>query len=87
MKLTLRPDKNDIPDLLKKWAQKPESNNSWFATKKEIDENDLNLTAGRYKPHVHEEIEYVKSKDIIAEVVKFEDKINTGLKKLMGKIK
>lgn len=86
-KRTLQPDKNDIPDLIKKWAQKPKSDNSWFATKEEIIENDLNLTAGRYKPHVHEEIEYAKPKDIIAEVVKFEDKINTGLKRLMGKIK
>jgi len=36
---------------------------------------------------VHEEVEYAKPKDIIAKVVKFEDRINTGLKRLMGKIK
>lgn len=85
-KRTPQPDKNDIPDLLEKWETKPESERSWYASKQEIEENDLNLTAGRYKPHVHEEVMYDKPKNIVEEVIKIEEKINTGLKKLMEKV-
>lgn len=80
------PDHNDIPDLLGKWETKPESEHSWYATRDEIEENDLNLTAGRYKPYVHEEVRYPEPKTIIAEVLEIEDKINKGLKILTEKI-
>jgi hypothetical protein len=49
--------------------------------------NDLNLTAGRYKPYVHEEIVYPEPKAIIAEVMEIEDRINAGLKHLINKIR
>jgi type I restriction enzyme M protein len=39
------PDQNDIPDLIGKWETKIESERSWYVERKEIDENDLNLTA------------------------------------------
>jgi type I restriction enzyme M protein len=86
-KRTPQPNQNDIPDLLKKWDTKPESKHSWFATRQEIEENDLNLTAGRYKPHVHEEIQYPEPDTIITEVMEIEEKINAGLKRLKEKIK
>jgi type I restriction-modification system DNA methylase subunit len=79
--------RNDIPDLLKKWEAKPESERSWYTTRKEIEENDLNLTAGRYKTHVHEELEYPEPETIITEVLEIEEKIGTGLKRLMEKVK
>ena len=85
-KRTPQPDKNDIPDLLNKWDEKPKSKNSWYATREEIIENDLNLTAGRYKPHVHEEVEYAKPKHVITEVMEIEDRIRTGLKSLKEKV-
>lgn len=85
-KRTPQPEKNDIPDLLLKWDEKPKSERSWFAERKELIENDLNLTAGSYKPHVYEEIEYTKPQDIIAEVVEIEDRVSTGLKNLKEKI-
>ncbi len=85
-KRTPQPDKNDIPDLLEKWGTKPESDRSWYASKQEIEENDLNLTAGRYKPHVHEAVKYDKSKDIINSVLDLEEKITSGLKRLKSKI-
>lgn len=84
-KRTPQPDQNDIPDLLEKWETKPESERSWHASKQEIEENDLNLTASRYKPHVHEEVKYDKPKNIVEEVIKIEEKINTGLKNLIKK--
>lgn len=79
--------KDDIPDLLEKWEIKPKSERSWYATRDEIIENDLNLTAGRYKPHVHEEVQYPEPKTIITEVLEIEDKISYGLKKLIEKVK
>jgi type I restriction enzyme M protein len=85
-KRTPQPDKNDIPDLLEKWETKPESERSWYATREEIKGDDDNLTAGRYKPHVHEEVEYAKPKDIITDVLELEDKINKGLKGLIKKV-
>ena len=85
-KRTSQPDKNDIPDLIAKWDTKPESERSWYATREEVRENDDNLTAGRYKPHVHEEVEYAKPKDIIAEVLEIEDKIGRGLNSLLKEI-
>jgi type I restriction enzyme M protein len=86
-KRTPQPEQNDIPDLIEKWDVKPESERSWYASKEEIEENDLNLTAGRYKPHVHEEVNYPEPKTIISEVMEIEDKISSGLKSLMNKIK
>ncbi|HDH53575.1 MAG TPA: methyltransferase domain-containing protein [Nitrospirae bacterium] len=85
-KRTPQPDKNDIPDLLDKWDEKPESKLSWFARKEEIIENDLNLTASRYKAHVHEEVEYAKPKEIIAEVAGLEQRIAEGLNSLQKKL-
>ncbi|HHT9134850.1 MAG TPA: HsdM family class I SAM-dependent methyltransferase, partial [Candidatus Avalokitesvara rifleensis] len=85
-KRTPQPDKNDIPDLIAKWDTKPESERSWYATREEVRENDDNLTAGRYKPHVHEEVKYAKPKDIIAEVLEIEDKIGRGLNSLLKEI-
>ena len=85
-KRTPQPDKNDIPDLIEKWDTKPESEQSWYATREEIKENDFNLTAGRYKPHIHEEVEYPEPEAIIAEVVEIEDKITAGLKRLIDKV-
>lgn len=85
-KRTQQPDKNDIPDLLAKWESKPESLNSWYATREKIKENDENLTGGRYKPQVHEVTNHVSPKEIIAEVLDIEDRISSGLKSLLAKI-
>ena len=85
-KRTPPPDKNDIPDILEKWDSKPESERSWYAAKAEIVENDLNLTAGRYKPHVHEEVKYPEPKHIIAEVVEIENKITSSLNSLIKRV-
>ena len=46
----------------------------------------MNLTAGRYKPHVHEEVKYPEPKDIIAEVVEIENKITSGLNSLIKRV-
>jgi len=86
-KRTRQPELNDIPDLLEKWETKPESERSWYATRDEIAENDLNLTAGCYKSHVYEELRYSKPKAIITDVLELEAKITSGLKSLILKVR
>ncbi len=85
-KRTPQPEKNDIPDLIAKWEAQPESERSWYATREEIIENDLTLTAGRYKLHVHEEVRYPEPKAIISAVMEIEEKISDGLKRLIDKV-
>jgi len=41
---------NDISDLLSKWSDKPESDNSWLADFKEIKNRDFNLQVKSFKP-------------------------------------
>ena len=45
-------DKNDIPDLLSKWIDKPESSKSWNVSISEIEKNKFDLMAKTYKPHI-----------------------------------
>lgn len=40
---------NDIPDLIKKWEEKPNSENSWTVENHIIAENDYILTVGKYR--------------------------------------
>jgi len=41
---------NDIPDLIKKWEEKSDSENSWSIKKDILKEHDWDLTIGKYKP-------------------------------------
>lgn len=62
------------------------SERSWYVSRQELEENDLNLTAGRYKPHMHEIVEYAEPGAVIAEVLQLEERISSGLKGLLEKI-
>lgn len=78
--------KNDLPDLLAKWKNKPESERSWYATREQIKENDDNLTAARYKPQSVVAMKYPEPKAIIEEVLKLEHDIEKGLTALLSKL-
>lgn len=43
-------EQNDIPDLLSKWADKPESENSWIVEIGTIEKNNYGLRPQMYKP-------------------------------------
>lgn len=43
-------ENNDIPDLLEKWSEKPQSKKSWNVNIDEIKENDYELMAKTYEP-------------------------------------
>lgn len=47
---TRRPiEENDIPDLIKKWEEKPDSENSWSVDKTILKDHDFDLTICKYK--------------------------------------
>lgn len=75
-------NENDIPDLIKKWNDKSESDKSWWVDIEEIKNNDYNLTAGRYKKHKIEEIEHEDPKNIISKLKIMENEIASGLSEL-----
>lgn len=66
---------NDIPDVLVKWPGREEGLNSYRVTLERIEENDLTLAAGRYKPVKIETVNHDAPADIMAEVIRLEKEI------------
>lgn len=58
----------------------------WWAKKKIIAENDYNLAAGRYKPQVVEKSPEEDPAELIQDVLKIENEISQGLKKLLKNV-
>jgi len=83
------PDKNDIPDLLAKWAKREEGLRSFRVPIDQIRQNDLFLTAGRYKPIIIETVNHDPPAEILGDVLKLENEIiqrsNALLAQLGGK--
>lgn len=82
-------EKNNLPDLLKRWAEKDgsESNNprtaqSFCVSLADIAAADYDLSLNRYKEVEHEEIEYQHPKDIVEELRAIETEISDGLTQL-----
>jgi len=89
-KRTEQPDKNDLPDILKRWT-KPKSESkrartdqSFLVPKAEIAENDYDLSINRYKEVVYEAVEYDPPKVIMNRLAKLEAEIVKGRKELEG---
>jgi type I restriction enzyme M protein len=80
------PTNNNLKDLLSSYKKKMEGPHSWIITRKEIVDEDYNLTASRYKPVNNEIIEHRDPEEIINEVISLEKDIIDGLKKLSEKI-
>ena len=70
-------------------AEPREGPNSYRASIEKIRENDWSLAAGRYKPVTIEAANHDKPKDILSDVLKFENEIikraNTLLPQIGGK--
>ena len=78
----------------KKWKEenKPKkfadrTKKSFVVPRQEIEGNDFDISLGRYKEHVHEEIEYEPPKKIIKSLRKLETEIADRLLKLEGMLK
>lgn len=79
---------NDLPDIVAKWkARKSAAGNdrsakSFFVDRKEIEENDFDLSINRYKKVTYKEVEYEKPKVILGKIEKLEEEIVTGIRDL-----
>jgi type I restriction enzyme M protein len=100
------PEKNDIPALMKAWAeyrasrfeQPPgieagtfldsgsEEPRCWWAPFEIVSEDEVNLTASRYKPRVREEVPEEDPAGLIREVLKIERAIKAELEKLLREV-
>ena len=88
---------DDLPDVVKQWAKWKSGNKPkafadrtkacFVVPRSEITENDCDLSLGRYKEHVHEEIQYDPPKKIIKSLRKLEADIADRLTKLEGMLK
>ncbi len=93
---TLTPEehaKNNLPDVAARWLhratterERPRTAQSFCVPKAEIVENGYDLSLNRYKQVVHEEVEHVSPKQILAELAALELEIQAGLKELEAMI-
>lgn len=81
--------KNNLPDVLTRWAERngkelarPRTAQSFCVPKADIAAEDYDLSLNRYKEVVHEEVEHVAPKQIIAELKVLEKEIADGLAEL-----
>jgi type I restriction enzyme M protein len=79
-------DKNDIPDLMYKWENKPESKHSWRINIEDIKKNDYNLTASRYNPNPVSNFEYQDIDKLIDELIFDQKDILKKLNKIKGRL-
>lgn len=86
--------KNNLPDVLARWQQRdkaehrrPRTAQSFCVPKADIAANGYDLSLNRYKEVVHEDVEHVPPKKLIAELMKLEREIEQGLKELEGMLK
>jgi type I restriction enzyme M protein len=81
--------KNNLPDVLARWGARngkelgrPRTAQSFCVPKADIAAQDYDLSLNRYKEVVHEEVEHVPPKQIIAELKALEREIADGLAEL-----
>jgi type I restriction enzyme M protein len=86
--------KNNLPDVLARWQQRekaerkrPRTAQSFCVPKDDIAGNGYDLSLNRYREVVHEEVEHVAPKKLIAELLKLEREIEQGLKELEGMLR
>jgi len=83
--------KNNLPDVLTRWEQRetselerPRTKQSFCVPKADIVANGYDLSINRYKEVVHEVVEHLPPKDIMAKLASLEVEIQAGMKKLEG---
>lgn len=81
-------NENDIPDIVEKWKHKKvqiendRHSKFFYVDKKEISENNFDLSISRYKTSTYEAISYEDSADLLSRIEKLENEIINDLKKL-----
>ena len=87
-KRTPTPDKNDIPDIIKKWKNNREIDNtkSWSAHYDQIKDEDYNLSANQYKPRTLSHVRYEEPSLLLEQILKLENGIIDDIKLLQSMI-
>lgn len=83
--------KNNLPDVLGRWTeragterQRTRTDQSFCVSKADIAANGYDLSINRYKEVVHETVEHLPPKEILAKLNTLEAEIQAGLKELEG---
>jgi type I restriction enzyme M protein len=83
--------KNNLPDVLARWSQRDGSEGqrvrteqSFCVPKADIASQGYDLSINRYKEVVHETVEYLPPKEILARLGVLEAEIQAGIKELEG---
>jgi type I restriction enzyme M protein len=81
--------KNNLPDVLKRWElrssdeiQRARTEQSFCVPLADIVANGFDLSINRYKEVIHEEVEHIPPKEILAKLAQLEDEIQAGMKEL-----
>ena len=81
-------DENDIPDIIKRFAdlkgeeERKRTERSFLVPKKEIADNDYDLSINKYKEVEYTPVEYPPTEEILAEINNIESEIQKELKEL-----
>lgn len=84
---------NDIPDIIARFKNldgekdRARTEKSFFVPKKEIVDNDYDLSINKYKKTEYKAVEYAPASEILAEINELEVKIQEGLKTLEDMLK
>ncbi len=81
-------DENDIPDIIERFRNREKETDrkrtekSFFVPKKEIAENDYDLSINKYKQTEYKAVEYPPTEEIMAELRELEKQIGTEMDEL-----
>ena len=84
---------NDIPDIIERFKHldkeigRKKTEKSFMIDKKDIVDNDYDLSINRYKEIEYKPVEYPPTKDIIAEIEKLDKEANDALQELKALLK
>lgn len=86
--------KNNLPDVLTRWKQRrsaererPRTAQSFVVPKADIAAQGYDLSINRYKEVIHEEVEHLPPKEILAQLRALEAEIQAGMAELEGTLK
>ena len=81
--------KNNLPDVLARWGERdsgererPRTAQSFCVARADIVAQGYDLSLNRYRETVHEQSEHRAPRVILAELARFEDEIQAGMRKL-----
>ena len=86
-------NENDIPDIIERFSrldkevERKRTEQSFLVDKKEIVDNDYDLSINKYKEVVYEKVEYPPTSEILAEIEELNKEIDKNLEELKALLK